>query len=113
MTRKRQKSWRRQLRKVVRGGTTRLLKPAPAAGGRLKPGTTPEALREAIQNLDNSGVLRLDRSTKLPAALAEASESGEDGQNGWLPSTLVISITLIAILFIGFITWLISQMPDK
>jgi hypothetical protein len=96
----------KKLRRLVRGGTTRLQKPA------LLPAKKPsETLREPSNgSLSDGGVLRLDKSNHLPTALAEASE---DGPNSLMPGPLVITITLAAIIFIAIITWFISQMPNK
>lgn len=101
---KTQKRWRRRFRKVVYGGTTRLLKPVSAenSSGLVHPDSQPD--------LAEDGVLRLDRSKRLPTALAEASDRGEDG---WMPSRLVIIITLLAIVFIAIITRFIAAMPNK
>jgi len=110
---KQQKRWRRRWRKVVHGGPTRMLKP--------KSTPIPKEIETPLNELpglpvpsddDNSGVLRLDKAIRLPSALAEASEY-EDGQRGWMPGSLVTTISLLAILFIAIITWFISQMPVK
>ncbi len=108
----------RKVRRVVSGGTTRLLKPetieAEIAPDEIT--VSPDesfdvpVAGDPVLNEYASGVLRLDKSSRLPTALAEASEHNE---HGWLPSTLVITITLLAILFIAIITWFISQMPGK
>ena len=103
----------RKVRKVISGGTTRLLKPeiieAEIAPDEM-PGSPDESFNLPVPDNDTSGVLRLGKSSHLPTALAEASEHNE---HGWLPSALVITITLMAILFIAIITWFISQMPGK
>lgn len=95
----------KKLRRLVHGGTTRLQKPAQP---------TVEKSFRAVQDEDDShadeGILRMDKPNRLPAALAEASENGE---NGLMPGPLVIIITVAAILFIGIMTWFIAQMPGK
>ena len=90
-----------------------MLKPAsiPVPGETETPPDEPSGL--SIPSNDNSGVLRLDKSSRLPTALAEASEYDEDGQTGWMPGSLVMTISLLAILFIVIISWFISQMPGK
>lgn len=106
MKRRSRKSLRRRLRKVIYGGITRMLKPeTPPARTELD-----EAPVTAAARSGNDGVLRLDQSGRLPTALAEASESDDES---WLPSRLVVLITLLALLFIAIITWFISEMPAK
>lgn len=80
----------------------------------LKPVSSPPensfiAPAKSLNEIDE-GVLRLGRSSQLPKALAEASESDE---NSVRPGSLVISITLAALIFIGIITWFIAQMPVR
>jgi hypothetical protein len=108
----RHNQWRRQWRKVVRGGTTRLRKPkstlAPG-GSNVPPG---ESLSLAAP-ASNDGVLRANQSNHLPTALAEASEHDERAGKSWLPGPLVGTITLLALAFIALITWFIAQMPNK
>lgn len=95
------KKWRRRL---VHGGTTRLKKPA----GLELPPEAPDG--NPHDPTTDSGVLRLDNSSRLPTALAEASDTGEDGL---MPSRLVLSITLMAVVLIGIITWFVARMPNK
>ena len=119
----------KKVRRVISGGTTRLLKPE-VIEAEITPDEMPLALDDEVASDESfnlpfpddtvadqpsgdtytGGVLRLDKSNRLPTALAEASEHNE---HGWMPSTLVITITLLAILFIALITWFISQMPAK
>ena len=107
----------RKVRRVISGGTTRLLKPlikAESAQDEM-PASPDESSNvpvsdNPVANNYDGGVLRLGKSSHLPTALAEASEHNE---HGWLPSALVITITLMAILFIAIITWFISRMPGK
>lgn len=96
----------KKLRRLVRGGTTRLQKPVhlPAENSF---GT---AYSADYIHADEDGVLRMDRPKRLPTALAEASDSREDGL---MPSGLVLTITFAAIIFIAIITWFVSQMPAK
>ena len=101
---KTQKRWRRRLRRVVYGGTTRLLKPAaPEPPSDL-------AHPDSRPDLAEDGVLRLDKSKHLPTALAEASDRGEDG---WMPGRLVVIITILALVFIAVITRFVARMPAK
>lgn len=93
----------KKLRRLVRGGTTRMQKSAA-------PAPAPVTVLNKTTSQIDEGVLRLDKSTHLPTALAEA---GENNENSWVPGSLVISITLAALTFIGIITWFISQMPAK
>ena len=93
----------KKLRRLVRGGTTRMQKSAAPVG------TPVTILNQATGQIDE-GVLRLDKSIHLPTALAEA---GENGENSLKPGPLVISITLAALIFISIITWFISQMPAR
>ena len=119
----------KKVRKVISGGTTRLLKPE-VIETEIAPDEMPLTLDDEVapdesfnfpvpddalavqpsSDIYAGGVLRLDKSSRLPTALAEASEHNE---HGWLPGTLVITISLLAILFIVMITWFISQMPAK
>jgi len=103
--------WRRQWRKVVRGGTTRLRKPkemSAADGNRA----ADESRGLAAPTMDE-GVLRASKSNRLPTALAEASEHDERARKRWLPGPLVGTITLLALAFIAVITWFIARMPNK
>lgn len=102
----RQNKHYKKLRRLVHGGTTRLRKPnQPTAEKSFR-----TVQDEGYSHADDDGVLRMDKPNRLPAALAEASENGE---NGLMPGPLVITITLAAILFIGVMTWFIAQMPAK
>src|SRR5690349_6095493 len=96
--------WRRQWRKVVHGGTTRLRKPASM----LAHGETDRPLDEsqslAAPAMNDDGVLRANKSNRLPSALAEASEHDEHVRNSWMPGPLVSTITLLALAFIAIIT---------
>ena len=93
--------FRRQERKVISGGTTRLVK---------LPTIAEQSIEPAIPASDE-GLLRLKTETlRLPSALAEASELGE---SGLMPGRVVLTITVLAIVFIAIITWFISQMPGK
>lgn len=94
------------LRRLVQGGTTRLQRPVPPPAIQA-PKEIPQI---SDKDLIDEGVLRLDKSSHLPTALAEASENGE---NSLMPGPLVITITLAAIVFIGIITWFVSQMPAR
>lgn len=101
----------RKVRRVISGGTTRLLKPGATktAPAQNEISASPdESSHLSVPDNDASGVLRLSKSSHLPTALAEASEQNN---HGWWPSALVITIALLAILFIAIITWFISQMP--
>jgi hypothetical protein len=109
---KHQKRWRQRWRKVVHGGPTRMLKPRSAPTPRKAETPLDESPSLPVPSDDNNGVLRFDRASRLPTALAEASEY-EDGQRSWMPGSLVMTISLLAIVFIVIITWFISQMPDK
>jgi hypothetical protein len=96
----------KKFRRLVHGGTTRLQKPV-----QLLAEQSFEAPREQVNDGGAStGVLRMDKPSRLPAALAEAGENSEDGV---MPSMLVITITLAAVAFIVIITWFISRMPAK
>ncbi|MEO6724706.1 MAG: hypothetical protein ABIP14_05340 [Blastocatellia bacterium] len=103
----------RKVRRVISGGTTRLLKPeiieAEIAPDEM-PVSSDDPFNLSVPDNDASGVLRLGKSSHLPTALAEASEHNE---HGWLPGLMVTTITLMAVLFIAIITWFISQMPGK
>jgi hypothetical protein len=109
---KHHKQWRRQWRKVVRGGTTRLRKPKPTLppGGSNMP---PDESQSLVAPAVDDGVLRAKKSNHLPTALAEASEHDERARKSWLPGPLVGTITLLALAFIAVITWFIAQMPNK
>lgn len=109
---KHQKRWRRRWRRVVHGGPTRMLKPRSAPKPREAETPLEESPNLLIPSIDDSGVLRFDKARRLPTALAEAGEY-EDGQRGWMPGSLVLTISLLAILFIVIMTWFISQMPVK
>lgn len=98
--------FRRQERKVVSGGTTRLVKPPAVA--------VAEQSNKPPISANDDGMLRLKADTlRLPSALAEASETGESGQSGMMPGRVVLTITAAAIVFIAVITWFISRMPGK
>jgi hypothetical protein len=94
------------LRRLVKGGTTRLQKPDPLSAE--KPFERPP--QPSVGDNADSGIMRLDKSNHLPTALAEVSEHGD---TGLMPGPLVITITLAAIVFIGIITWFIAHMPDR
>lgn len=94
---------RKRLRKVVRGGTTRLRNTGPQLG--------PAAANDATPPVNNEGVLRLNNNQlRVPTALAEAGERHHDH---WWPSTLVLVLTALAVAFISIITWFVAQMPTK
>ncbi|HMV87000.1 MAG TPA: hypothetical protein PKC13_28330 [Blastocatellia bacterium] len=101
----RQNKHYKKLRRLVRGGTTRMQKPAAPSSENA----SAKVLNQPANQIDE-GVLRLDKSNHLPMALAEA---GENGETDWKPGSLVIGITVGAIVFIGVITWFISQMPAR
>ncbi|MGE0131676.1 MAG: hypothetical protein AB7U82_26635 [Blastocatellales bacterium] len=105
MKRKKQsRSRRRRLYQAVKGGPLRFRKKKEPAIPISPDGAT-------AHNTHTAGILRLeDDNWRLPEALAEA---GETEENGMRPSSVVIVITSLAIIFITIIAWFVSQMPEK
>ncbi|MFY9226263.1 MAG: hypothetical protein WAQ98_26535 [Blastocatellia bacterium] len=61
-------------------------------------------------NNDSEGVIKVDTGMlKLPIQLME--EESEENSHFWQIDPAILAIFILAILFIGFITVLISQMP--
>lgn len=100
------KRLRRTVRKVISGGTTRLVKPAAV--------TIAQQSHDPVIPASDEGLLRLTTETlRLPSALAEASETSESGRHWMMPGRVMLTITTAAIAFIAIITWFISRMPEK
>jgi hypothetical protein len=89
----------RRTRKRISGGVTKLTSAKPTFA--VAPDTSTGA---------DDGVLRMESASRLPTALAEASESGEPDAK---PGALVLWITGLALFFIIIITWFIAHMPAK
>jgi len=89
------KRTKRKLRQFVKGGTTRLINP-----DRVR--EKPEISENGILR-QNTGVLR------LPDALVEASDAQSANL---LPGPIMITISIIAIIFISIIAWFVARMPD-
>jgi hypothetical protein len=47
---------------------------------------------------------------RLPESLAEA---GESGSTNIMPGRIMLTITILAVIFIAIMTWFVSQMPKK
>lgn len=61
-------------------------------------------------NNDNEGIIKVDTGMlKLPIQIME--EESEESRPFWQIEPAILAIFILAILFIGFITVLISQMP--
>lgn len=61
-------------------------------------------------NNDSEGVIKVDTGMlKLPIQLME--EESEENSHFWQIEPAILAIFVLAIVFIGFITVLISQMP--
>lgn len=61
-------------------------------------------------NNDNEGIIKVDTGMlKLPIQIME--EESEESRSFWQIEPAILAIFILAILFIGFITVLISQMP--
>lgn len=102
-------SKRRSLRRAVRGGISRLRKqvlPGNRPAADLAPTPPPEA-----------GILRPDAASwRLPNGLMEAGDHDPHPANGrwpWLPGPVVLTITILALLFISLIAWFVSRMPAR
>jgi hypothetical protein len=71
--------------------------------------TPGEIHRLAHENTNNAGIMRPDiRDLSLPSGLGNLGE----GQQTDHPSRIVSVIVIIAIFWIGIITYFVSQMPD-
>ena len=56
-----------------------------------------------------SGIIRPDTGAlRLPSDLSD-----EENQNSVLPNRVVLTITILALLFIAIITWFVAHMPAK
>jgi hypothetical protein len=66
---------------------------------------------QAAAENHHAGVLRFDpEGSRLPEALAEASETGS---TDFMPGRVMLVITILAIVFIAIMAWFVSQMPEK
>jgi hypothetical protein len=107
------KRWLRKRKRAVKGGLaqlTHLVLPSDEPLTVLENLSPPVKPPAHPQMPNNIGILRQDNAKfRLPNALADAGE-GESG--GWLPSRLVLSIIVLAVIFIAIIAWLVSEMPE-
>ena len=98
------KRFRRKLRKVISGGTTRLIKPSidnADHSGQLR-------------SIPDEGLLRLKAETlRMPSALADVSENSQADQDWIRPGRVMLTISGLAVVFIAVITWFISKLPAK
>jgi hypothetical protein len=105
---KRSKKAKRKVLRIyhaVKGGTHRL---------RKKPRDTSPTPPEisAPDTRPTAGILRVDADAyHLPEAFVEAGET--ESNDGLLPGRVMLTITLLAIVFIAIMTWFVSQMPRK
>src|SRR5262245_25436590 len=103
---RRKKAKRRvlQIYHAVKGGTRRLRR-EPAA-------PLPPPTDIAPETMHPGGILRVDsKGYQLPEAFIEAGEA--ESNNGILPGKVMLTITILAIIFISTMTWFVYQMPNK
>jgi hypothetical protein len=96
------KESRRRKPKVVSGGPVRL-----ASTKRLQANSAPDSASHSSSN--NLGILRPDME-RLPAAPKGA---GDVKLSALLPGRIMLTILVLALIFIAIITWFVSRMPAK
>ncbi len=88
----------RRSHQAVRGGTTRLINPSLASP-------------PATNGNGGQGILRPNTGQlKLPDSLVEA---GDNKPHKLMPGPFMLTIALLAVIFIAIIAWFVSQMPGK
>lgn len=109
MKRNKATRWLRKRKRAVKGGLAKLVARSAESSSENSTVELTAELQSSAQPNSNVGVLRQDNSQlRLPNALAEA---GESENTGWMPSSLVLFVVGLAVIFIAVISWLISNMP--
>ena len=99
---KQAKESRRRKPKVISGGPVRLT-------STKKPPAAPSPDSASYNSSNNLGILRSD-AERSPEDLKDA---GDVKLSALLPGRIMLTITLLALLFITIITWFVSRMPAK
>lgn len=101
------KDKQRRSRQAVKGGTTRLTSPLKAKTAELPEQPPPASLAghgAAFHRHDLNNFI-------VPAALIEAS--GTKQRSHWRPGNLMLTVIVLALIFIAVVAWFVSQMPEK
>jgi hypothetical protein len=96
------KESRRRKLKVVSGGPVRL-----ASTKRLHADSSLNSVSHSSSN--DLGILRPDKE-RSPEALKDV---GDVKPSALLPGRIMLTITVLAMIFIAIITWFVSRMPAK
>jgi hypothetical protein len=100
------KESRRRKPKVVSGGPVRL-----ASTKRLHANSPPDSASHSSSN--NLGILR-SAAERSPEPLPEPlKDAGDVKSSALLPGRIMLTITVLALIFIAIITWFVSRMPAK
>jgi hypothetical protein len=103
---KRNKENQRRKRRLIKGGTTRLISPKKLTAEIQDPG----ALTTSAPG-NGSGILRPDLDKlHMPDSLIEA---GDAKASDLMPGGFMLTIMGLAIVFIVVVAWFVSQMPDR
>ncbi len=100
---------RRRVRPPVKGGPTRLISLAPSNDAQ----TGSSAAASVSSNLEGNGAGILRLESELSRVADDLIEERGTGLPWLKPGRFVLMILVLAIIFIIFITWFISKMPEK
>jgi hypothetical protein len=93
---------RRRKPKVVSGGPVRL-----ASTKKLQAAPSSDSASHSSNN--NLGIMRSD-AERSPKAVEGA---GDEKPSALLPGRIMLTIMVLALIFIAIITWFVSRMPAK